>query len=121
MRDILADSCDAVKSSKERKTGLPPRTIAGPPPTASTTFRHCGVSRSVTDRLVPAGASADRNCASLRATSTAPPGGIGWFPPWTTCVTVARRSVFGAAAGNEDRIASTAFGSGGVRGPHAGV
>ena len=56
-----------------------------------------------------------------RATRTAPFGGIGWFPPWTTCVTGAVSVVLGRAAGNGARIASTVPFSAGVAAPHADV
>src|SRR5262249_43667846 len=56
-----------------------------------------------------------------RATSTAPFGGIVWFPLWTTWVTGAVSVAFGRAAGNGLRIASTVPFSAGVAAPHADV
>src|SRR5213076_2473793 len=115
-------SCSDSKFSKDRNTGLPPRTITGPPPSPSGTFAHGGVSVRTTVTLEPTGASAVRNPACVpRATRTAPSAGIGWLPPWGYPVTVAVSAVFGADARNGCRTAYAPPLSPGVRAPHARV
>src|SRR2546425_1949861 len=81
-------SCSVVKSSKDRYTGFPSRTMIGPPPIASETLDQGGVRVSRTVTFAPIGASADRKPACApRATSTAPSEGIGWLPPLTYWIT----------------------------------
>ena len=70
----------------------------------------------------PAGASALRcGACAPRATSTAPPGGIGTPPVAVTWLTVPLATVFGWSDGNEPMTASTTPSSAGVVGPHADV
>ena len=81
-----------------------------------------GVSVSRIWTVVPAGASAVRCGAWLpRATSTAPPAGMGIEPVAATCVTLPVSTVFGVVAGSAPITSATTAPSGGVAGPHAEV
>src|SRR6266576_6404918 len=115
-------SCSDSKFSKERNTGLPLRTIRGPPPSPSCTFVHGGVSVRTTVTFDPTGASPVTNPAcEPRATRTAPSAGIGWLPPGRYPVTVAVSALFGAEAGKGCRTAYAPPLSAGVRAPQEGV
>jgi len=101
---------------------LPARKSTGPPPIASVTALQStlNVSRAVT--VVPTGASATSfEALEPRATSTAPPGGMGVSPPVLICTTVPVRSVFGRASGKPDSTASVVSPKGGVVGAHERV
>ena len=98
---------------------MPFRTSSGPPPIALARLRQSGVSESKASTCCPTGASALSwavNCAP-RATSTAPPGGIGVGPLVVTCVTVPSSGVSSRAAGNFPITASTTPLSRGVAPP----
>ena len=111
-----------MNPSFARKTGLPARRSTGPPPIASVTALQStlNVSRAVT--AVPTAPSAvSFDALEPRATSTAPPGGMGVLPPVLIWTTVPVRSMFGRATGKEDRTASVVSPKGGVVGAHDGV
>ena len=97
-----------VNASCARKTGLPSRTRTGPPPTACAIPVHSGRKMSRSVKLVPTGDSSTRRWAAVpRATSTAPPGGIGVPPPPRISVTGPTRSAFGVVGGS-GRITTSA-------------
>jgi hypothetical protein len=68
--------------------------------------------------FVPIGASSASFWPAVpRATSTAPPTGIGVPAPFPIAITGPTRSVFGVAGGNGDSTAVTAPDCGGVVAP----
>ena len=90
-----------MNASFARKTGPPFRTSTGPPPTAFMIPVHSGRRITRIATVVPTGASSASRCAAVpRATSTAPPAGIGVGPDPVTWVTGPNRSVLGVAGGN---------------------
>ena len=105
------------------KVGLPFFTSSGPPPIALARPLQSGESESSASTCCPTGASAVSwavDCVP-RATSTAPPDGIGVGPAVVTCVTVPSSGWFSRAAGNVPITASTTPASRGVEAPYAGV
>ena len=97
---------------------MPPETSSGPPPSADVIALQSGVSVSRTSTLRPTGASVVRSAACApRATSTAPPAGIGVAPAVVTSVTVAVSGRFACVAGNDEKTASTTPLSRGVAAP----
>ena len=109
------------KFSPVVKSGFPPLTSCGPPPTAETTELHASGRINRTATCVSNGASAWSFAASAPvATMTAPSEGIATWPV-PTADTVAFRSVPIAASGNGSRTMCAAFDRFGVEEPHAGV
>jgi hypothetical protein len=81
-----------------------------------------GVSVGRISTVVPVGASALRcGACAPRATSTAPPGGIGVPPAPLTWVTTPLVTAFGCSPGSAPITSSTTPSSAGVAVPHAGV
>ncbi|RDI73210.1 hypothetical protein Gocc_3005 [Gaiella occulta] len=123
VRAVRGPSWLEVNASPARNTGAPSRTIWGPPPMAETTPGQSGLKMRRAVTVEPTAASAVSAAADEpRATSTAPPAGIGTAPPSARVSTTgACRSAFGTAAGKGNRITATDPGSAGVCGPHACV
>ncbi len=112
-----------VKASPARNTGAPSRTICGPPPTAATIPGQSGRSVRVTVTVAPTGAPArSADAAAPRASSTAPPGGIGTaLDPERSSCTGAWSPIEGTVSGNGKRTAATLPATAGVVGPYAAV